>query len=198
VEARINILVAGGTSSGKTTVARLIAELTPPEERLIAVERAYGMQIDHPRVVPLEAGGPAGLSFEEVLTAATRMRPDRLVVSEVDGPIAAPMLQHFSSGYDGSIANMHATSAQDALNRLESFCLMANLGLGLTEIRQLIASGIQLVTVQERLSDGTRKIVEVVELRGLQDHRYILHPLMRFNRESYQCEFPDANPSWEQ
>jgi pilus assembly protein CpaF len=197
VESQVNILVAGGTASGKTTLASLVTELSPPEERLVVVERAYEMRISHPRTVRLEAGGPANLSFEDVLAAATRMRADRLVVSEVDGPIAAPMLQAFSSGYDGSLANIHATSVKDALNRLESFCLMANLGLGLAEIRQLIASGIQLIIMLERLPDGSRKVIEIAELRGLEDRRYVLQPLMRFNRESQQSDFIAVKPGWQ-
>lgn len=197
IAARTNFLVAGGTGSGKTTLASRIVELCPPEERLVVVERAYEMVIEHPRTVRLEADGPANLSLEQILTAATRMRADRLIVSEIDGPIAAPVLQYFGSGYDGSLANIHATSVQDAINRLESFCLMANLGLGLAEIRQLIASSIQLITMQERMPDGSRKLVEIVELRGLEDRRYVLQPLMRYNRESKQFDFTGARPGWQ-
>jgi pilus assembly protein CpaF len=197
VEARVNILLSGGSGSGKTTLSSRIVELSPPEERLIIVERAYAMLVEHPRVVRLEAGGPAGLSLEDVLTAATRMRPDRLIVGEIGGPVAASVLQHFGSGYDGCLTHIHGASVEDALNRLESFCLMADLGLGLAEIRQLIASGIQLVTYQERLPDGRRKLVEMVELCGVEDHRYVLQPLMRYDREVGQFEFTGIKPSWE-
>jgi pilus assembly protein CpaF len=197
VQARVNVLVSGGTGSGKTTLGSRIAELFPPEERLIIVERAYEMQVGHPRVLRLEAGGPAGLSLEDMLTAATRMRPDRLIVGELDGPVAASVLQYFGTGYDGSMTLIHGTSVEDALNRLESFCLMANLGLGMAEIRYLIAAGIQLVTHQERLPDGRRKITGIVELGGVENHRYVLQPLMRYNSETEEFEFPDAKPSWE-
>jgi pilus assembly protein CpaF len=198
VKARANILVVGGTGSGKTTIANLIAELSPPEDRVIVIEQIYEMQVDHPRLVRLEAGGPAGLTFEDVLTAAVRMRPDRLIVGELDGPIAAAVLQTFGVGYDGSLANIHGTSVEDALNRLESFCLMANQGLGLPEIRLLIAGGIQLIVQQERLPDGSRKIVEIAELRGIENHRYVLQPLMRYNREAGKFDFTGVKPSWEQ
>jgi pilus assembly protein CpaF len=196
VKARANILVSGGTGAGKTTAANLIAELSPPEERLIVVEQVYEMQVKHPRVLRLEAGGPSGLTFEDVLTAATRMRPDRLIVGEIDGPVAAAVLQHFGSGYDGSITLIHATSVENALNRLESFCLMANLGLGLPEIRLLIAAGIQLITYQEHMPSGRRKIIEIAELCGIENHRYVLQPLMRYNRESDQFDFTGIEPSW--
>lgn len=189
VAARMNILVAGGNASGKTTFANRLAELFPSEERLIIVEEIYEMQVEHPRVVRLEAGGPAGLPLEEVLTAATRMRPDRLIVGQLAGPIAAAVLQHFGGGLDGSMTIIHGASVEDALHRLESLCLMADLGLGLPEIRRLIAAGLHLITYQERLPDGRRKLVEIVELRGVEDHRYILQPLMRYHRDTEQFEF---------
>ncbi|MBN1934296.1 MAG: CpaF family protein [Anaerolineae bacterium] len=196
IAGRVNILVSGGTGSGKTTLASRIVELTPPEERIVIVERVYEMQVENPRVVRLEAGGPANLGFEDLLVAATRMRPDRLIVGNVDGPIAAAALQHLGSGYDGSLMHIHSTSVQDALNRLESFCLMADLGLGLDEIRQLIASGLGLITYQEHLPDGSRKLVDIVELRGIENRRYVLEPLMRYNRVTGQFEYTEVKPGW--
>jgi pilus assembly protein CpaF len=198
VKARVNVLVAGGTGSGKTTLSSRIVELFPPSERVIIVERAYEMLVDHPRVVRLEAGGRAGLSVEDVIAAAGRMRPDRLVIGNLHGPSAATVLQYFGMGYDGSLTHIHGTSVEDALKRLESFCLMAGLGLGLPEIRHLVASGIQLITYQEHLSEGRRKIVEMVELRGVENHRYLLQPLMRYDREARRFDFVPVKPKWEQ
>jgi pilus assembly protein CpaF len=195
--ARANILIAGGTASGKTTVANMIADLCPPEERLIVIEQVYEMQIQHPRVLRLEAGGPSGLSIEDLLAAATHMGPDRLIVGELAGPAAAAVLQHFGSGYDGSLATIHGKSLANALDRLESYCLMADLGLGLAEIRTLIASGVQLITYQERMPDGSRKLVDMVELRGVENQRYVLQPLMRYDREAGQFEFTGITPTWE-
>jgi pilus assembly protein CpaF len=197
VEARVSILVSGSAAAGKYTLANLIAELVPPEERLIVVEQDYEMQVRHPGAVRLEAGGLAGLSVEDVLAAATHMRPDRLIVGELLGPVAASVLQHFGTGFDGSMTIIYGNGVEDSLNRLESFCLMANLGLGLAEIRYLIAAGIGLITYQERLPDSTRKLVEVIELRGVENNRYILQPLMRYNRESKQFEFTGTKPGWE-
>jgi len=198
VKARVSMLVSGGTGSGKTTLASLIAELSPPEERVIVVEQAYGMAIDHPRTVRLEAGGPSGLTFEDALTAAQRMRADRLIVGEISGPIAPAVLHLFGTGYDGSLTTIHGTSVEDTLSRLESFCLMADLGLGLAEIRQMIAAGIKLIVQQERLADGTRKVVEIVELRGIENLRYVLQPLGRYDLEASKFVCTGATPSWTQ
>jgi pilus assembly protein CpaF len=198
VNARVNILVSGGTNSGKTTVAGLIADLIPAEERMIVVEQAYEMQLEHPDAIRLEAGGPAGLSREEILAAAVHMAPERLVVGELNGPFAAAALTYLGSGYDGSLTLIHGTSVEDALRRLESLCLMADLGLGLAEIRALVAAGIQLVTFQERLPDGRRKVTEIAELRGVEHLRYVLQPLMRYNRDTGQFEFTGVKPGWEQ
>lgn len=106
-------------------------------------------------------------------------------------------MRYFGSGHDGSLTLIHGTSVEDALRRLESLCLMADLGLGLAEIRAMVAAGIQLVTFQERLPDGSRKMVEIAELRGLEHLRYVLQPLMRYNRDTEQFEFTDAKPGWE-
>ena len=197
VNAKRNILVVGGTGSGKTTVTGLIVEKFPANERTIIVEEEYEILTTHPRLVRLEAGGPGGISIDEILTAATRMRPDRLVFGNFSGPIAATVLQHFGMGYDGSLSQIHGTSVMDALRRLESYCLMANLGLGLSEIRQLIASGIQLIVHMQNLGENGRKVVDIVELSGVEDHRFILQPLMRFNPETNKSEFTLVKPSWQ-
>jgi pilus assembly protein CpaF len=197
VNARVNILVSGGTSAGKTTVAGLIVDLVPAGERVIVVEQEYEMHPKHPHAIRLEAGGPAALSTEEILAAAVRMAPERLVVGELNGPFAAAALGYFGSGYDGSLTLIHGTSVEDALRRLESLCLMADLGLGLAEIRAMVAAGIQLVTFQERLPDGSRKVTEIAELRGVENLRYVLQPLMRYNRDTEQFEFTGAKPGWE-
>ncbi len=190
VQARANILVAGGTGSGKTTVLGLLASSLPAEERVIFVEEAREIRLNQPRprAVWLEGGGPAGLSASDLLLTAAKLRPDRLVVGELRGAEALHALQLFSTGHDGSLASIHATSPEDALARLEALCLMANLGLGLGEIRNLIASALGLITVQRRLPDGSRKLTDIVELRGLQDDRYLLQPLFRYNPESKRLE----------
>ena len=125
------------------------------------------------------------------------MRPDRLVVGNLHGPSAAQVLQYFGMGFDGGLTHIHGTSVEDALRRLESYCLMADLGLGLPEIRHLIASGIQLITYQEHLAEGSRRIVAIAELRGVENHRYMLQPLMRYDKEAKRFDFMPVKPQWE-
>jgi pilus assembly protein CpaF len=107
------------------------------------------------------------------------------------------MLDLMSTGYDGSFMNMHAVSAEDALERLEAACLMANLGLGLTEIRRLIASTVNVIAVLHRLPSGSRKVTQIAELRGLENDRHVLQPLVRYNPETDKFETTGVKPSWE-
>lgn len=195
VNANINILIAGGTNSGKTTVTNRVIELIPPEKRIIVVEESHFLQFTHPRAAFLEAKSAPGLSMNELLTTASRMRPDWLVVGELEGVEALRAMQLFGTGHSG-ITTMHATSAENALTRLESMCLMANLGLGMDDIRQVITSALGLIVYQERLSNGMRKVMQVVEVKGLEDGRYILQPLMRYNHKTDMLESTGVKPGW--
>lgn len=196
VNANVNILIAGGTNSGKTTVANRVIELIPPEKRVIAVEDSHFLQFTHPRATFLEAKSASGMTMIELLTIASRMRPDWLAVGELEGSEAMRAMQLFSAGYAG-ITTLHATSAENALVRLESMCLMANLGLGMDDIRQVVSFALRLIVYQERLSNGRRKVMQAVELKGLEDGRYILQPLMRFNPETDSLESTGVRPGWE-
>jgi pilus assembly protein CpaF len=196
VNANVNILIAGGANSGKTTVTNRVIELVPPEKRVIVVEDSHFLQFTHPRAISLEAKSASGMTMNELLTTASRMRPDWLVVGELEGIEALRAMQLFSTGHSG-ITTMHATSAENALTRLESLCLKANLGLGMDDIRQVIASALGLIVYQERLSNGQRKVIQVVEVKGLEDGRYILQPLMRYGPESNMLESTGVKPGWE-
>lgn len=196
LHAHINILIAGGTSSGKTTVANRIVELIPPEERVVTVEQAHEMQFDHPRSIFLEASGAVAIPMNDLLTAGSKMRPDWLVIGELHGSETLCAMQIMGNGHS-AISTMHATSAENALTRLEAMCLMANLGLGLDDIRQIIVSALQLIAYQERLPNGNRKVVQLMELKGLENGRYILQPLMRYDAEKDVFEMTGAKPSWE-
>jgi pilus assembly protein CpaF len=195
IRAHVSILVAGGTASGKTTVANRIVELIPFEERVVAVEQTHELQFDHPRSVFLEAGGNVSIALNDLLTAGSKMRPDWLVIGELHGAETLHAMQIMGNGHS-AISTMHATSAENALARLETLCLMANLGLGLDDIRQIIASALRLIIYQERLPNGRRKIVQMVELKGLENGRYILQPLMRYNPETDSFDLTVVKPGW--
>lgn len=196
IDAHASILVAGGTASGKTTVANRIMELVPSEERVVAVEQTHELQFDHPRSVFLEAEGNISVDLNDLLTAASKMRPDWLVIGELHGAEVLHAMQIMGNGHS-TVATMHATSAENALERLETLCLMANIGLGLEDIRRIIASALRLILFQERMPNGRRKIVQMVELKGLEDGRYLLQPLMRYNLETETFDMTGAKPGWQ-
>ncbi|MEP7133823.1 MAG: ATPase, T2SS/T4P/T4SS family [Chloroflexota bacterium] len=196
LNAHVSILIAGGTASGKTTFANRVVELIPPDARVVVVEQAHELQFDHPRSIFLEADGAVATPINDLLTAGSKMRPDWLVIGELHGSEALHALQIMGNGHS-AISAMHATSAENALTRLEAMCLMANLGLGMDEIRQTIVSAIRLIAYQERLPSGNRKVVQLVELKGLEDSRYILQPLMRYDAEKDSFEMTGVKPSWE-
>jgi len=192
----VNVLVGGGAGSGKTTIANLLVELIPADERVIIAEPIYEMQVRHPRSIHLAGHNPANVSFEKVLMAAARMRPDWLVAGELHGPQAALALQIFGHGHNG-LATIHAGGIEDALARAEAIGLMANLGLGLGEIRRMIAAAFQLIVYQEKLPGGFRRITHIVELRGIENERYVLQPLFRYNEAKDKLEATGAQPGWE-
>lgn len=197
LKAQINILVAGGTTSGKTTLANRIIELIPPEKRIVAVEQTHEFQFDHPRAVFLEAGSGLRAGMNELLTAGSKLRPDCLVAGELLGPEAMRVMQVFSNGHWG-LTTIHASSAENALTRLEAMCLMANLGLGLDDIREMIVSALRLILYAEYLPPhGKRKITKIVELCGLENGRYLLKPLMRYHPDSDSFEMTGEKPGWE-
>ena len=196
LQAHVTILVAGGAASGKTTLANRIIELIPANERVVAVEQTHELQFAHPRAVFLEADDALHAKMNDLLTAGSKMRPDWLVVGEMNGAEAMRTMQIFANGHTG-LTTIHATSAENSLTRLEAMCLMANLGLGLDDIRGMIASALQVVLYQERLPNGQRKLTQIAELRGLENGHFILQPLMRYNAELDQFEFTGAKAAWQ-
>jgi len=193
---RLNILIAGGTGSGKTTFANVLTDEFPDDERVVVVESVYELQPRVGRFVRLAADSSPDHSMSDLVEIAAKMRPDRLIVGELHGPEAMNVLNIFNMGYDGSLTIIHANNPEDALARLENMCLMANLGLGLSEIRHLIASALQLITYQRLLPNGRRKLTQIVELCGLENGRYILQPLFRYNPETDTIDPTGAQPSW--
>lgn len=171
-------------------------ELIPPDERIIAVEESHQYQFEHPRAIYFEAKSTANMSMNELLSAGAKMRPDWLIVGELEGAEAMRVMQLFNSGYSG-LTTIHANNAENALIRLELMCLMSNLGLGLDDIRQIIVSALKFILYQERFPNGSRKVTQVVEMKGLEDGHYILQPLVRYDSETGQFEHTGAKASWQ-
>lgn len=190
----VNLLIAGGPGSGKTTFANIVAGSIPPEQRLIVVEALPELQVTHPRCLRLVAS-EAALKLEDLLLTAAKMRPDWLIMGELSTPAALTAVQILGRGHRG-LTTTHANSPEDALTRLEALCLMANLGLGLAEIRTLIAAAFRLITYQEQLADGCRRVTQVVELAGLENGRYVLRPLIRYDAATDQWVATGVKPTW--
>jgi len=174
VRARCNLLISGGTGSGKTTTLNALTEFIDEGERIVTVEDAAELRLRHPHVVRLEARpasleGRGEVTVRRLVRNALRMRPDRIVVGEVRGAEALDMLSAMSSGHDGSLSTVHAGSPEEALRRVETLALMAGLGLPHEAVRDQVASALDLVVHQARMPDGSRQVVcvsEVVRIAG--------------------------------
>jgi pilus assembly protein CpaF len=172
VKGRLNILISGGTGSGKTTTLNVLSSFIPPEERIITIEDAAELQLDQPHVLRLEARpanieGSGLITIRDLVRNSLRMRPDRIVVGEVRDAAALDMLQAMNTGHDGSITTVHANSSRDALSRIETMVLMAGMELPVRVIREQIVQAIDVVIQQSRLRDGTRRITEISEVTGM-------------------------------
>ena len=169
VRSRLNVLVSGGTGSGKTTTLNALSAFVPDGERVVTIEDTAELRLQRPHVVRLEARpasveGRGEVTIRRLVRNALRMRPDRIVVGEVRGPEALDMLGAMSSGHDGSLCTVHAGSPEEALRRLETLALMAGVGLPHAAVREQVASAIDLVVHQARLGDGSRQVVGVAEV----------------------------------
>ncbi|MEZ5741313.1 MAG: ATPase, T2SS/T4P/T4SS family [Burkholderiaceae bacterium] len=187
VENRCNIVVSGGTGSGKTTLLNVLSNRIPAGERILTIEDAAELRLGHRNLVSLEARPPNAenrgtVTIRDLVRNALRMRPDRIVVGECRGGEAIDMLQAMNTGHDGSLTTVHANSARDALARLEVMVLMSGVELPSIAIREQIASAVDLIVHQSRGRDGRRRIIEVVEVAGLESGRIQVQPLFRYGR----------------
>src|SRR5712664_768737 len=179
---RMNILVSGGTGSGKTTSLNVIARFIPHNQRVITIEDAAELQIDHPHVIALEhrppnVEGKGELTIRQLLRNSLRMRPDRILVGEVRGAEALDMLQAMNTGHDGSMSTIHSNSARDALSRLETMVMMASIDIPFEAVRAQIASAVNLIVHQARMPDGRRKIAQIAEVVGYDSNGAILRDI---------------------
>jgi pilus assembly protein CpaF len=187
VEARLNIFVSGGTASGKTTTLNVLSSFIPPDERIITIEDAAELQLRQEHVVTLESRPPniegkGAIPIRELVRNALRMRPDRIIVGEVRGAEALDMLQAMNTGHDGSMSTGHANSPRDMLSRLETMVLMAGVDLPLRAIREQIASAVDLIVHQARLRDGSRKIVNITEVQGMEGDVIVMQDIFVFEQ----------------
>ncbi|MEZ4538184.1 MAG: CpaF family protein [Cyanobacteriota/Melainabacteria group bacterium] len=174
VKARLNILISGGTSAGKTTLLNVLSSHISDRERIVTIEDTAELRLQQRHVIRLESRpanieGQGAINQRELVKNALRMRPDRIVVGEVRGPEALDMLQAMNTGHEGSLTTLHANSARDALSRLETLVLLSGVELSQKSIREQIGAAFDLVVQIKRLTDGTRRVVSVTEVTGVQE-----------------------------
>jgi pilus assembly protein CpaF len=188
VKARLSILISGGTGAGKTTFLNMLSGYIPRTERLVSIEDAAELQLQQDNVVRLETRPPnvegvGAVRQRQLLINSLRMRPDRIIVGEVRGEEAFDMLQAMNTGHEGSMATIHANTCRDALSRLESMVAMANLNLPDRAVRQQIASAISMVVQLSRLSDGSRKVMNIAEITGMDEGVIGMQDIFSFARK---------------
>jgi pilus assembly protein CpaF len=187
VEARLNLFVSGGTGSGKTTTLNVLSSFIPNDERIVTIEDAAELQLRQEHVVTLESRPPniegkGAIPIRELVRNALRMRPDRIIVGECRSGEALDMLQAMNTGHDGSMSTGHANSPRDMLSRLETMVLMAGVDLPLRAIREQVASAVDLIVQQSRLKDGTRKIVNITEVQGMEGDVIVMQDVFVFEQ----------------
>ncbi len=190
---RKNIVISGGTGSGKTTLLNVISRYLPQSDRIVTIEDAAELRLGQPHVVRLEARPPniegrGAITIRDLVRNALRMRPDRLIVGECRGGEALDMLQAMNTGHDGSLTTVHANSPRDVISRLETMVLMAGMDLPVRAIREQIAAAIDVIVHEARLSDGTRRIVYISELVGLEGDRPTMQDLFEFKQSGLDAD----------
>ncbi|MCU0481693.1 MAG: CpaF family protein [Anaerolineae bacterium] len=190
VVSRLNVVVSGGTGSGKTTLLNVLSSFIPEDERIITVEDSAELNLAQRHVVRLETAPPipgtedeGKLEIRDLVKGTLRMRPDRLVIGECRSGEALDMLQAMNTGHDGSLTTVHSNSPRDAIARLETLCMMAGMNLPVFVIRAQIASALNLIVQQSRLKDGSRKVVQVTEVQGMEGESVVLQDIFVYRTE---------------
>ncbi len=191
VKARINMIVSGGTGSGKTTLLNVLSGYIPHNERIITIEDAAELQLRQEHIVTLEARPPniegrGQITIRDLVINTLRMRPDRIIIGEVRGGEALDMLQAMNTGHDGSLTTLHANTSRDALRRLETMVLMAGMDLPVRAIREQVSSAIDCMIHLARFSDGTRKVVQVAEVQGMEGNVIVMQDIFRFVQTGFK------------
>jgi pilus assembly protein CpaF len=191
VEARLNIVISGGTGSGKTTLLNVLSQFIPNDERIVTIENAAELQLRQEHVVTLESR-PANIenkgevTIRQLVVNALRMRPDRIIVGEIRDEAALDMLQAMNTGHDGSMTTAHSNGPRDTLARMETMTLMAGMDLPVRAIREQIASAIDVVIHQERMRDGSRKIVNITEVNGMEGDVITMTDVFAFEQSGFE------------
>jgi pilus assembly protein CpaF len=193
VKSRLNMLISGGTGSGKTTLLNCLSNYIPEDERIVTIEDSAELKLQQEHVVRLETRPPniegAGtVSQRDLVRNSLRMRPDRIIVGEVRGGEALDMMQAMNTGHDGSMSTIHANSARDALSRLETMMLMAGMNLPERALREQMASALDVILQLARLSDGSRKLVELAEVTGMEGSVIQTQTIFRFDQQGIDRE----------
>lgn len=191
VRSRLNIIVSGGTGSGKTTLLNVLSSFIPGDERIITVENAAELQLRQEHVVTLESRPPniegkGEVTIQDLVINTLRMRPDRVVVGECRGGETLDMLQAMNTGHDGSLTTAHANSPRDMLSRLETMCLMAGMDLPVRAIREQIASAVDLIIQQQRLRDGSRRVINITEVQGMEGDVIVMSDIFSFEQQGME------------
>lgn len=187
VKARLNIVVSGGTGSGKTTTLNVLSSFIPEHERIITIEDAAELQLHQSHIVTLETRPPniegkGAVTIRDLVKNSLRMRPERIIVGEVRGGEALDMLQAMNTGHDGSLTTGHANTPRDMLSRLETMVLMAGMDLPIRAIREQISSAIDIIVQQSRLRDGSRKITHITEILGMEGDTIVTQDIFKFEQ----------------
>jgi pilus assembly protein CpaF len=193
VKAKLNIIIAGGTGAGKTTLLNALSAFISPKERIVTIEDVAELQLKQPHVVRLETRtanieGQGAVHQRQLLVNSLRMRPDRIVVGEVRGEEALDMLQAMNTGHDGSLTTVHANSPRDAISRLEVMVSLANANMQLVSVRQQISSAVHLLVQASRLSDGSRRVVNITEVTGMEGEVITLQDIFVFEKRGVSAE----------
>jgi pilus assembly protein CpaF len=188
VKARISILISGGTGAGKTTFLNILSQYIPQGERIVTIEDAAELRLAQENIVRLETRPPnvegqGAIRQRQLLINSLRMRPDRIIIGEVRGEEAFDMLQAMNTGHEGSMATIHANTARDALSRLESMVAMTSMNLPERTVRQQIASAVTIVVQVARMSDGSRKVISISEITGMEENVISMQDIFVFKRK---------------
>jgi len=191
VKARFNIIISGGTGSGKTTLLNVLSSFIPNDDRIITIENAAELQMRQDHVVTLESRPPniegrGEVTIRQLVINSLRMRPDRIIVGEIRGEESLDMLQAMNTGHDGSLTTAHSNAPRDTLARVETMALMAGMDLPIRAIREQISSAIDLVIHQSRMQDGSRKVVSITEVVGMEGDVITMQDIFRFEQTAIE------------